>query len=137
MKTVDLKVRPIFHHDEDRVRAHVFVCMLAYYVEWHMRQALAPILFDDNDKKTAESMRQSIVAPAQRSPTAQKKAKEKRTEDDFPVHSFQTLLGDLATLTKNYVQAKVNDSPPFIQYSKPTRLQSQAFELLKVVPERP
>ncbi|MEE9264512.1 MAG: IS1634 family transposase [Vicinamibacteria bacterium] len=137
MKTVDLKVRPIFHHDEDRVRAHVFLCMLAYYVEWHMRQALAPILFDDNDKETAERMRQSIVAPAQRSPTAQKKAQEKRTEDDFPVHSFQTLLADLATLTKNYVEAKVNESPPFIQYAKPTRLQSRAFELLKVVPERP
>jgi hypothetical protein len=137
MKTVDLKVRPIFHHAADRVRAHVFLCMLAYYVEWHMRQALAPILFDDSDRKTAESLRRSVVAPAERSPTAKSKAAEKRTEDDFPVHSFQSLLRDLATLTKNYVQAKIKAAPLFIQYSKPTRLQARAFEILEVVPERP
>ena len=137
LKTVDLKLRPIFHRAADRVRAHVFLCMLSYYVEWHMRQLLAPILFDDNDKKTAESMRRSIVAPAERSPVAKKKAQEKRTEDDFPVHSFQSLLRDLATLTKNYVETKVKDAPLFIQYSKPTRLQGRAFELLKVAPERP
>ncbi len=132
LKTVDLKLRPIFHHAADRVRAHVFVCMLAYYVEWHMRQGLAPILFDDDDKETAEKMRKSVVAAAQRSPRAQKKAATKRTEDDFPVHSFQSLLRDLATLTKNHVQAKIKNAPPFVQYSKPTRLQQQAFGLLKV-----
>ena len=79
LKTVDLKLRPIFHHAADRVRAHVFVCMLAYYVEWHMRQRLAPILFDDDDKETAEKARKSVVAAAQRSPRAMKKAATKRT----------------------------------------------------------
>jgi len=136
LKTVDLKVRPIFHRAEDRVRAHVFICMLAYYVEWHMRQALAPILFDDDDKETAERMRESIVAPAERSPRALAKASEKRTEDDFPVHSFQTLLEDLTTLTKNTVQAKVEAAPTFVQYSNPTRVQQRAFDLLKVSPQR-
>ena len=134
LKTVDLKLRPIFHRAADRVRAHVFVCMLAYYVEWHMRQRLAPILFDDDDKETAEKARKSVVAAAQRSPRAMKKAATKRTEDDFPVHSFQSLLRNLATLTKNRVQAKIKDAPLFVQYAKPTRLQQRAFELLKVSP---
>jgi transposase len=136
LKTMDLKMRPIFHRLADRVRAHAFICMLAYYVEWHMRQRLAPILFDDDDKETAERIRRSVVAPAERSPRAQEKAAEKRTEDDFPVHSFQSLLKDLATLTKNYVQAKIEGAPPFIQYTKPTRLQARAFDLLDVAPEK-
>jgi DDE family transposase len=88
-KTVDLKVRPIYHYLVDRVCAHVFLCMLAYYVEWHMRQALAPLLFDDDDKATAEAQRDSPVAPAKPSPSAQGKARTLRTEDDFPVHSFR------------------------------------------------
>jgi transposase len=134
LKTVDLKIRPIFHHTEDRVRSHVFICMLAYYVEWHMRQMLAPILFDDDDKETAEKIRDSIVAPAQRSPRSGEKAASKRTDDDFPVHSFQTLIKDLATLTKNQVQAKIDGAPTFIQYSTPTRLQQRAFDLLKISP---
>ena len=136
LKTVDLKLRPIYHRLEDRVRAHAFICMLAYYVEWHMRQLLAPILFEDDDKETADRMRPSIVAPAERSPRAQEKAAEKRTEDDFPVHSFQSLLEDLATLTKNYVRAKIEGAPQFIQYTKPTRLQARAFQLLDVAPEK-
>jgi len=86
-KTIDLKVRPIYHYLVDRVRAHVFLCMLAYYVEWHMRQALAPLLFDDDDKATAEAQRDSPVVPAKPSPSAQDKARTLRTEDDFPVHS--------------------------------------------------
>ena len=132
MKTVDLKIRPIFHRIEDRVRSHVFLCMLAYYVEWHMRQMLAPILFEDDDKETAERLRDSVVAPAQRSPRAEEKAMSKRTDDGFPVHSFQSLLRDLATLTKNQVEAKIAGAPTFIQYSTPTRLQQRAFELLKI-----
>ena len=136
LKTVDLKVRPIFHRGEHRVRSHAFICMLAYYIEWNMRRALAPILFDDDDKETAEKMRDSIVAPAQRSPKAEEKAGSKRTEDDFPVHSFQSLLKDLATLTKNHVQAKIPGAPSFIQYSTPTRLQQRAFDLLKVSPRK-
>jgi len=135
LKTVDLKVRPVFHHAADRVRAHVFLCMLAYYVEWHMRQLLAPILFDDHDKETAENLRRSVVAPAKRSPSAEAKATEKRTDDGFPVQSFQTLLRDLATLTKNRVRAgSIQDAPTFIQYASPTPLQQRAFKLLKVSP---
>ena len=136
LKTVDLKVRPIFHHLEDRVRAHVFICVLAYYVEWHMRHVLAPILFEDDDKNAAERERRSVVAPAQRSPAAHAKLATKRTADDFPVHSFQTLLADLATLTKNHMRAKVPGSPSFVQYTNPTRVQARAFHLLTVAPER-
>ncbi len=132
LKTVDLKIRPIHHHLADRVRAHTFLCMLAYYVEWHMREALAPILFDDDDKAAAARARDSIVAPAERSASARKKAKTKRTEDGFPVHSFQTLLKDLATLTKNHMRTKAIDAPGFIQYTNPTPLQRRAFNLLKV-----
>ena len=94
LKTVDLKVRPIFHHVANRVRAHVFLCMLAYYVEWHMRQRLKPLLFDDDDAAAAEAARPSIVAPAEVSASAKDKARRKRTADGLPVHSFRTLLGD-------------------------------------------
>jgi hypothetical protein len=108
--------------------------MLAYYVEWNMRQLLSPILFEDDDKEAAERARRSVVAPAERSDSAKAKVAEKRTADDFPVHSFQTLLSDLATLTKNYMRAKIEGSPTFIQYTTPTRLQERAFKLLDVVP---
>src|SRR6266581_4546000 len=101
LKSVDLKVRPIHHRLEDRVRAHVLLCMLAYYVEWHMREALAPMLFDDDDPAAAEAARRSVVAPAQRSPRAQRKAATKLTDEGAPVHSFRTLLSDLATVAKN------------------------------------
>ena len=94
MKTVDLHVRPIHHRLPDRVRAHVFLCMLAYYVEWHMRQALAPLLFQDDEPEEGEALRNSIVAPAQRSPKAMRKAKTKRNDEGQPVHSFHTLLED-------------------------------------------
>src|SRR6266700_3822134 len=104
LKSVDLKIRPIYHHLADRVRAHVFLCMLAYYVEWHMRQALAPLLFDEEDPDAAEAARKSIVSPAERSPKANSKDALKRTSDGLPVHSFQTLLKDLATLTMNQVR---------------------------------
>ena len=136
LKTVDLKIRPIHHRLADRVRAHTFLCMLAYYVEWHMREALAAILFDDDDKAAAERARDSIVAPAQRSPRAKRKAASKRTDDGFPVHSFQTLLQDLATLTKNHMRTTGIESPGFLQYTKPTPLQRRAFDLLKISPPR-
>jgi len=129
MKMVDLKVRPIHHHLAKRVRAHVFLCMLAYYVEWHMRQALAPILFDDDDKPGGEALRESIVAPAQRSQKAVRKARTKRTEEGMPVHSFQTLLKDLRTITKNKVMM-VGES--FEQITSPTQLQQRAFDLLQI-----
>ena len=129
MKTVDLKVRPIHHRLPDRVRSHVFVCMLAYYVEWHMRRALSAMLFDDDDKAEGEALRDSVVAPAQRSPKALTKALTKRTEDGLPVHSFQSLLKDLATITRNKVMV-VGES--FEQLATPTPLQQRAFDLLQV-----
>lgn len=131
-KSVDLKVRPIYHHLADRVRAHVFLCMLAYYVEWHMRKALAPLLFDDDDQASAQERRTSIVAPAKPSPKAEQKARTKRTEEGLPVHSFQTLLADLATITKNRIQPKLLGAEPFDQITRPTPLQRQAFNLLGV-----
>jgi transposase len=130
LKTVDLHVRPIHHHKADRVRAHVWLCTLAYYVEWHMRRALAPMLFDDHDRPAGERRRRSIVAPAKRSPAAEAKAADKRTDDGQPVHSFQTLLRDLATVVKNTVQPKHGN--PFDIVTRPSPLQAKAFELLGV-----
>jgi hypothetical protein len=131
LKSVDLKLRPIYHHQPDRVRAHVFLCMLAYYVEWHMREALAPMLFDDDDREGAQQLRPSVVAPAQRSLKAQSKAQNKRTEDGLPVHSFQTLLQDLATLTKNRVRLAEQS---FDMIATLTAVQQRAFDLLRVQP---
>lgn len=133
-KTVDLKVRPIYHHNADRVRAHIFVCMLAYYVEWHMRKALAPILFDDHDLQGAKAQRSSIVSPAQPSEAAKSKASTKRSEDGLPVHSFRTLLSDLATLTMNQVEYKAQGLF-FVRITIPTLLQQEAFDLLGVKPD--
>ena len=137
LKTVDLHVRPIHHRQPDRVRAHIFLCMLAYYVEWHIRQDLAPLLFDDEDRAAAEKMRTSVVAPAQRSTSAQAKVHGKRTQDDLPVHSFQTLLSDLATIVSNRVQPRDGSTPAFDIITTPTALQQRAFELLKVTIKPP
>jgi len=132
LKSVDLKVRPIHHRLEERVRAHVLLCMLAYYVEWHMRQALAPLLFDDEDPAAAEPLRSSVVAPAQRSPSAQRKALTKLTADGTPVHSFQTLISDLATLARNRILPNTRDPVAFDLVTTPTPLQQRAFDLLGV-----
>ena len=131
LKSVDLKVRPIFHHQPDRVRAHVFLCMLAYYLEWHMRQALAPMLFDDDQPEQAQALRTSIVAPAERSPQAQHKAATGKTTEGLPVHSFRTLLQDLATLTLNRLRLGEQSVE---KITSPTAVQQRAFELLKVSP---
>jgi transposase len=131
MKSVDLKVRPIYHHQAERVKAHVFLCMLAYYVEWHMRRALAPLLFDDEDRAVAQAQRISVVAPAQRSASAQEKATSKQTADGLPVHSFRTLLADLATLTRNRVRM---GGRAFDMLATPTAVQERALELLQVRP---
>lgn len=128
-KSIDLKVRPIYHHVEDRVRAHVFLCMWAYYVEWHMRQALAPLLFDDDDKAAGEARRASVVAPAQRSPRAQHKAQTQHTEDGQTVHSFRTLLEDLQTVAKNRVLV---GGIAFDTITTPTPYQQHVFDLLGV-----
>jgi hypothetical protein len=135
MKTVDMHVRPIHHRLADRVRSHVFLCMLAYYVEWHMRQALASILFDDEQPEAGNAARSSVVAPAQRSPHAKAKAASKRTVDGLPVHSFRTLLADLQTLAKNVVRPKSSDAPPFTMHTTPTPLQARAFQLLGLSPQ--
>jgi hypothetical protein len=132
IKTVDLKLRPIHHHLAERVRAHVFICMLAYYVEWHMRRALAPILFDDDDKPAAARRRQSAVAKAQRSERAERKARTKLTADGAPVHSFQTLLADLTTIVKNRFQPKDGSATSFEMITTPTPLQHRALDLLGV-----
>src|ERR1017187_7262075 len=128
----DLHVRPIHHREPDRVRAHIFLCMLAYYVEGHMRQDLAPLLFADDDKAAAEQARASVVAPAQRSPSAQQKASSRRTPDDLPVHSFQTLLNDLATIVASRVQQKDAAIPAFDILTTPTAVQQRALDLLRV-----
>jgi transposase len=132
LKTVDLKLRPIHHHLADRVRAHVFICMLAYYVEWHMRRALAPMLFEDDDRSSAARQRGSAVAKARRSDKALRKAQTKLAADGSPVHSFQTLLEDLATLAKNTLQPKDTSAKPFEMITAPTPLQQRALNLLGV-----
>lgn len=132
LKTVDLEVRPIHHRRAQRVRAHVLLCMLAYYLEWHMRQALKSILFDDHDKAAAEATRASIVAKAQRSDAADRKAATKRTHDDLPVHSFRSLLADLATVTRNTMAMAQSRDAAFVLYPILTPAQDRAFQLLGV-----
>lgn len=134
LKTTQLHIRPIHHRKADRVRAHVLLCMLSYYVEWHMRRALAPILFQDDDRASAEARRDSVVAPARRSESAEQKAKTKHTVTGQTVHSFRSLLRDLATVVKNRIRAKGPDAPPFDMITRPTALQQQAFDLLGVRP---
>ena len=134
LKTVDLHIRPIYHHRAKRVRAHVFLCMLAYYIEWNMRQKLAPIIFDDHEKVQAESARQCIVEPACRSDAANEKAKTKRTSDDFPVHSFRTLLTDMATICVNYIKPKIPSLAAFKMLTTPTNNQQRVLNLLGVNP---
>jgi hypothetical protein len=116
LKTVDLERRPVFHWTASRVRAHVLLCMLAYYLQWHMRQSLAPMLFDEPDPAAREAQRTSPVAKAEPSPPAQRKAAGKRTDpaegEPLPVHSFHTLLGDLATLAAMSSASGMIASPP-------------------------
>jgi len=131
-KTVDLEVRPVFHWNEDRVRAHVFLCLLAYHLEWHMRQALTPILFDDHDRTAAEAQRVSPVRKAQVSPAARREAAGKRTDDGYPVHSFRTLLADLATVTRNTVRFDRGLCATVL--ATPTAFQQHAFDLLGIAP---
>jgi hypothetical protein len=128
----DLDIRPIRHHTEDRVRAHVFLRMLSYYITWHMHARLAPVLFTDDDKPAASAARPSPVAPAARSPRALAKAATKQTPGDLPVHSFATLLSDLGTICLNTIAPADPALPRFRLVTTPTALQRQAFELLGV-----
>jgi hypothetical protein len=131
IKTIDLKVRPIHHVLPERVRSHIFLCMLAYYVEWHMREAWRPILFADEDP--AAKAHRDPVAPAERSAAALKKVETKKLPDGTPVHSFRTLLEDLATVVRNTCRAPHGDDPLAIFQVTilPTPLQRRAFELLE------
>jgi hypothetical protein len=132
LKTVDLQIRPVHHWLADRVRAHVFLCMLAYYLEWHMRMYLAPMLFDDTDREAAEASRESVVAQAQRSPAAIAKQTTGLTQDGLPVHSFRSLLADLATLARNNITTAITPDYHLTVVTRPTPLQNKAFNLLGV-----
>jgi hypothetical protein len=136
LKSVDLQIRPIHHWLGPRVRAHVFLCMLAYYAEWHMRARLKPILFDDTDRATAEAARASIVAPIEPSPAAAAKRGRKRTQDGLPAHSFQSLLRDLATCTLNQATLAIGKAGSVALVARPTPVQARAFELLGTNPNR-
>ena len=136
MKTSRLRIRPVHVYSEDHVRAHVFLCMLAFHVEWHMRRDLAPILFEDDDREAARAQRGSPVEPAEVSDRAKGKADTKRTRDGLPVHSFSTLLADLGTLTLNHASLPERPDSRFLLASDPTALQARAFELLGMDPNQ-
>jgi transposase len=125
----DLDVRPLHHYTEPRVRAHVFLCMLAYYVEWHLRRSLAPLLFQDHDRPAAAEQRTSVAAKAGISPAAKRKKARRKTDDGLPVHSFQTLLEDLATATRTRLRIGEHTVE---QLALLTPLQERAFQLLEV-----
>jgi transposase len=131
MKTVDLKVRPIHHRGEDRVRAHIFLCMLAYYVEWHMREALRPLLFDDEDRDAKAT--RDPVAPAKRSRRALAKAASKKTGDGFEAHSFRTLIDHLGGIVRNSCRRKgapACESAEVVIETTPDPIQQRAFDLI-------
>jgi len=135
IKTTDIEIRPIFHWASPRVKAHVMLCMLAYYVEHHMRAKLAPLLYDDTDREAAAAMRNSVVAKAQRSPAARRKETTGLTADGLPVQSFQSLLADLATYCRMQATTALNDNYVFTVYSRPNQTQARAFELLGIKPD--
>ena len=128
----DLDIRPIRHRTEERVRAHVFLRMLSYYISWHMQARLAPVLFTDDDKQTAQAARPSPVAPATRSPQALAKAATKHTPGDLPIHSFSSLLADLGTVCLNTIAPADPALPGFRLVTTPTPLQRQTLDLLGV-----
>jgi hypothetical protein len=136
LKAVDLQIRPVHHWREPRVRAHLFLCMLAYHVEWHMRQRLAPILYSDHDRATAEAQRPSIVQPLEPSPAAKRKRTLRKTDMGTPVTSLRDLIRHLGTLTLNSVTTPINPDYNFTVTATPTALQERAFELLGVKPIR-
>ncbi|WP_321471366.1 hypothetical protein [uncultured Paludibaculum sp.] len=127
---MDLRIRPIHHRTEDHVRAHILLCMLAFYVEWHMRRDLAPLLFQD-EELSRDRTRRDPVAPAECSASAQRKKLERVTADGFPVHSFETLLRELATRCRNTCRIPSDPSATtFQQLTEPTALQARALRLL-------
>jgi len=134
MKTVDLHVRPVFHYNTERVRAHVLLCMLAYYVEWHMRECLKPMLFDDEFIQETQTARASPVNKALRSDHALAKDASKRADDGTPLHSFRTLLQDLGTVAYNITSTSLNPNAKIVITTRPTPTQAKAFTLLDVNP---
>ena len=133
IKTMDLKVRPIHHRLENRVRAHIFLCMLAYYVEWHMRQAWAPLLFADEDQ--AAKLVRDPVAPATRSNAALKKVLSRTLDDGSPVHSFQTLMAQLQSIVRNTCRTPGSavDAPTFEIITTPNHTQKRALDLINQI----
>jgi transposase len=136
IKTTSLEIRPIYHWRAQRVRGHVLLCMLAYYVEWHMRKKLAPLLYDETDHETAASLRDSPVSKAQRSPAALRKERTGRTEDGLPVLNFRGLLKHLSTYSLMRAATPPRMEHTFLMYSEPTPIQKKAFELLHIKPDR-
>jgi transposase len=136
LKTVDLEIRPIRHWMAQRVRAHVFLCMLAYHVEWFLREALAPLLFHDTDLDAARAERTSPVAKTEPSEAAKAKKQTKRSADGHPVMSFGDLVAHLGTLTRNTMRVPLRPKHRFTLYSRPTPLQQAAFKLLDLNPLR-
>lgn len=131
MKTVDLSLRPIYHRNEERIRSHVFICMLAYYVEWHMRHQLRSVLFAEDDREAAAASRRSVVAPAGRSSSAKHKDRNHRTEDGYPVQSFHDVLKDLGTLCRNRI--RISDyGAEYDKLTTATPYQQHVLELLGV-----
>jgi hypothetical protein len=129
IKGIDVRVRPIFHHTPDHVRAHIFLCMLAYYVDWHIRRAWAPLLFADESLPQTRRTRDP-VAPADISPPAKKKKTTRRTDDGFEVQSFDSLMTLLGTRCQNLCRIKTQEHQRFTQFTQPTPLQKRALELL-------
>jgi transposase len=128
-KSIDLKVRPIYHYKGDRVKAHIFLCMLAYYVEWHLKKALKSLLFEDED---TENKYKEIVR-ASRSKSAELKDRKKRNKDDYPLHSFRTLLEDLGTICLVEVECNLAQGKSSFQtITRPTRLQQKALDLVDI-----
>jgi transposase len=134
LKGIDLLVRPIRHRDEHRVEAHIFLCLLAYYAEWHMREAWAPLLFEDEELQEDRKRRDAIL-PAKPSESAQQKKRTRKTAEGFPVHSFATLIAELASRARvTYAVRSDHTSPTFQQVPEPTPLQARAYELLRLLP---
>lgn len=136
LKTVDLDIRPIHHWNPDRVRAHVFLCMLTYHVEWHLRQALAPLLFHDTDIERARTQRASPVASTEPSKLAKTKKATKRNADGLPVMRFADLMDHLGTLTRNSMRVSLQANHRFTLFASPTSIQETAFRLLDLEPMR-
>jgi hypothetical protein len=131
MKTVDLSLRPIYHRNEERIRCHVFICMLAYYVEWHMREKLRSVLFAEHDRASATASRESVVSPAQRSAAARRKDAQQKTDDGYPVQSFHDVLKDLGTICRNRIRVGEYEAV-YEKLTTPTAYQQRVFELLGV-----